>query len=559
MYTDDQLLFLKNKSYLKGAETLEERIAAIVGVVERYEKDYSEGLAKRIKRYIEEKIFVPSTPQWANLGREYSGSPSLPASCYILGVENNIQGIYHSFGETAMMSKLGGGIGTSYIKVFDKGTYLDEGFYSNAKLDWVEDGLRASQKVSQSSVRRGYSVPTLSIYDKEYYDFLRRLDKKNPDKTDPLVKNTGCVLLPKDFWDRMPNEKELQKRFLAVVKKRKAKGKIYIMDERNSNENKSPVYEALDMSVNATNICTEALTALDPRYSFVCMLSSLNLAKWDEIEADPQIIKDAFMFLDINISEYIELTEGVPFMEKARRSAMEKRDIGLGTMGFHDLLQSKGYAFGDMYSRALNKRIYSTIREVGEEFTLEYGAKLGSPKLCEEAGLVRRNVSLMMVAPNKSTAFIAGTSEGIGPRVSNYMSEELAGANTIFKNPHLEKILEEKGKNSFEIWDSIREKGGSVQHLDFLSDVEKSVFKTASEISPKDMIDLAADRQEFIDMGQSLNLYGRPQYSLQDVYDIHKYAFDKGVKTLYYYFAQGHAAIESNNGEAWDTCISCQD
>jgi ribonucleoside-diphosphate reductase alpha chain len=558
MYSESAIQFLKNKKYLIGDETIEDRVKSIGNLVRKYEKDYSEGLGDRIESYILNKILIPSTPQWANLGRDYEGSANLPASCYILGVENNIQGIYYSFGETAMMSKLGGGIGSSYINVFEKDTYLNEGFYSNSKLDWVEDGLRASQKVSQSSIRRGYSVPTLSIEDKEFYEFIKRLDKKNPDKKDPLTKNNGCILLPKGFWSNFENDKELVKRFLLIIQKRMSKGKIYIIDEDNCNKNYSPVYEKLGMSVNATNICCEALTALDPRYSFVCMLSSANLSKWDIIKQDKQIIKDMFMFLDINISEYIKLTEGMPFMEKARRSAIEKRDIGLGTMGIHDLFQSKGISFGSLESRFLNKEIYKTFREVGEEYTKEIAEKLGSPILCQEANLTRRNVSLMMIAPNKSTAGITETSEGIAPRISNYMNEELAGINRIFKNPYLKKTLSSYNKDNLSTWNSIMQNLGSVQHLNFLTDNEKAVFRTASEISPKDIIDLASDRQIYIDMAQSLNLFSRPNYTTQDVYDIHKYAFSKGIKTLYYYYSQIHASKEKD-GENWDVCDSCVD
>jgi ribonucleoside-diphosphate reductase alpha chain len=558
MYSKSAREFLKNKKYLIGDETLEERVKAIADVVREYEKDYSEGLGDRIESYITNKILIPSTPQWANLGREYKGSANLPASCYILGVENNIQGIYYSYGETAMMSKLGGGIGSSYINVYEEGTFLEEGFHSNSKMDWIEDGVRASQKVSQSSIRRGYSVPTIDINDKEFYIFLKRLDKKNPDFKDPLVKNNGCILLPTGFWAEFEKNQELQERFLTLIQKRMSKGKIYLIDEDNCNKNQSPIYKKLGMSVNATNICTEALTALDPRYSFVCMLASANLANWDIIKNDPQIIKDMYMFLDINISEYIRLTEDMPFMEKARKSAIEKRDIGLGTMGLHDLFQSKGIAFGSLESRFLNKEIYKTFREIGEEYTREIAEKLGSPLLCQEANMVRRNVSLMMIAPNKSTAGIVETSEGIAPRISNYMNEELAGINRIFKNPHLKEMLISRGKDNIKVWNSIMTNLGSVQHLDFLSDSEKAVFKTACEISPKDIIDLASDRQVYIDMAQSINLFGRPNYTTQDVYDIHRYAFKKDIKTLYYYYPQAHASIEKS-GEKWDSCESCSD
>jgi ribonucleoside-diphosphate reductase alpha chain len=179
--------------------------------------------------------------------------------------------------------------------------------------------------------------------------------------------------------------------------------------------------------------------------------------------------------------------------------------------------------------------------------------------MCEEANLVRRNVSLMTIAPNKSTSFLMNeTSLGIEPFFSNYFVKSLAGIETTFKNKSLKKLLQRKGEDTQEVWDSILKNLGSVQHLDFLTKHEKAVYKTAVEISPKDMIDLAAERQPFIDMSQSLNLWNRPNYSKQDIYDIHKYAFDRGIKTLYYFFPQGHASIEKS-GERWDFCESCAD
>lgn len=510
---------------------------------------------------LEVQILSPSTPQWANIGRESrANSTDLPCSCNIITVPDSIAGIYYSIAETAMLSKLGAGVGTDFSGVSDKGTELDEGFYSNSKLDWIEDLVRASQKVSQGATRRGYSVPFISIEDTEFFDLLKRAHKTNSDKNDPFVDNNVGIILPKGFRDKVKNgDVEAQKRFLHVLQLRKSDGKIYLLDVENCNINHSPVYKELGHLVSATNICTEAIT---PKYNdktFACMLSSLNLVHWDIIKENPQMIKDAVAFLDITIEEYIRLTDGIPFLEKARRSAIEKRDIGLGTLGFHEYLQSKGSAFGDLQSRRINKEIYSTIRKYAEEATKELAEKLGSPKMCEEAGLVRRNVSLMMVAPNKSTSFICGnTSLGIEPFKSNYFIKALAGIQSVFKNKYLEKLLEEKGINNPETWESIMNNLGSVQHLNELSEDEKLVFRTASEISPKDMIDLAADRQEFIDMGQSLNLFNRPNYSLQDIYDIHMYAFDRGIKTLYYFFPQAHAAFEQEGGK-WDACVPCGD
>ena len=556
-YRTEHIEFLRNKNYLHDDESIEDRIETIVSVVKRYEDDYYFGLADRIRFYLQEQILSPSTPQWANLGR---GDKTLPVSCYITTPNNSIQGIYTAIGETAMMSKLGGGVGADFTDICDKGTLLEEGFYTNSKLDWMEILVGTAQKVSQGNKRRGYAVPFISIDDPELEDLMKRADKKNPNEDDVFVDNNIGIILPVGFRQRLKDgDLEARRRYKLVLNIRESSGKVYILDIENCNKNQSPVYEKLGHTVSSTNICTEVLTPKYDDKSFTCVIASLNLVYWDKIKKDEQIIKDIYAFLDINVSEFIRLTEGTPFMEKARRSAIEKRDIGLGTLGFHEYLQSKNYVFGDLDSQFANEDIYSTIRRVGEEFTKETAERLGSPAMCQEADMVRRNVSLMMIAPNKSTSFICGTTSlGIEPFLSNYFVKTLAGKQYTFRNQNLKKVLKELGENTIEVWSSILNNLGSVQHLNFLTDHQKNVFRTASEISPKEMIDLAAQRQKHIDMAQSLNLWNRPNYSKKDIRAIHKYAFDNGIKTLYYYWSQAHAANEQN-GEEWDTCVGCAD
>ena len=561
MYGEEQIQFLKNKNYLTEGESLEDRINDFHKTVKKYEAKYSDGLADRIKDLIEKQILSPSTPQWSNFGREMRGNTTpLPVSCNIINYPNSISGIYYSHGEAAMLSKLGAGVGANFDNLCEKGTKIDEGFYTNPKLDWIEDFVGTTQKVSQGSQRRGYGVPFISIEDREFYDIMDRVSKENSNKHDTLVDNNIGILLPKGFRDKVRNgDKEAQKRFLTVLQERKDTGKIYLVDEDNLNKNQSEVYSKLGHVVNSTNICVEACTPSYDDKTFACVLTSLNLKHWDIIKKNPQIIKDAVMFLDIVVEEYIRLTEGIPFLDKVRKSSIEKRDIGLGTLGFHELLQMNNMAFGDLRSRVLNKEIYKTIRKYADEASEEMANKLGAPLMCRKAGINKRNVSLMMCAPNKSTSFICGnTTPGIEPNKSNVFVKALAGIQTSVKNKYLVSKLESIGKNTQEVWDSIIDNLGSVQHLDFLDQQTKDVFRTASEISPKEIIDLASDRQKYIDMSQSLNLFSRPNYTLKDIYDIHMYAFDKNIKTLYYLYPQSHSANEID-GEKWDTCVSCQD
>lgn len=559
---EPQIEFLKEGKYILEGETPQQRFQEIVERVRFYEPRYSEGLADRIAYMLDKNILSASTPTLANFGRKIDptkNSQPLPASCYIVTVGDSIGSIYNSIGQVAVASKLGGGVGSDFQSVSQSGVKLSEGFFTNSKLDWIEDSVGAGQKVSQGATRRGYNTPFIGLMDNDFYGLLERIDKKNPNKKDRLISNTVGIILPDNFDHLLATDAEVKKRYLEVLKVRKATGKMYLMNVDNANKNSSPVYAKLGLKVATTNICTEFLQPLFPDLTSVCVIAALNANYWDIIKANPQMIKDAIMFLDIINEEYILLSEGVEFLEKARRSAIEKRDIGLGVLGFAELLQRKGFAYGDMYSRALNKEIFSTIRKYAEEATAEMGAKLGSPKYCEMAGMVRRNSSLMMSAPNKSTSFIsAATSGGFEAFMSNIFLKALAKIQYVWKNEHLEAELEKIGKNTPEVWDSIQDNNGSVAHLEFLDAHNKNVFKTFSEVSPKDIIDLASDRQEFIDMGQSLNLVFRKNYTLQDIYNIHKYAWEKGIKTLYYAYPSAHAALEKD-GESWDDCASCAD
>jgi len=474
-------------------------------------------------------------------------------------VNNSIDSIFSSAHEIAMLSKRGAGTASDFDRIIEKDTEISENFYSNSKLDWIRLSVNAAQKVSQGH-RRGYNTPFLSIEDKEFFDLLDAVSKNNPDKNDPLRGNTVGIKLPYGFMDKvLSKDKESQRRWMRLLRARKEGGDIYIAYVENMNKNCSPVYITLKQLVEATNMCVETSTPTYDDKTFVCVLSAINLVHWDVIKEEPQIIKDLVYFADIMNEEYIYLGSQSSGLEKAVRSAREKRDIGIGALGLHSLLQSRMLVFGGLQSRHLNKEIFSFYNKYAIEASEELADLLGPAPLCEQAGVNRRNVSLMMLAPNKSTSFIHGAhSLGIEPYFSNYFTKKLAKIQVPFKNPYLKALLEYKGFDNFSVWKSIMDNLGSVSHLGFLTQHEKDVFKTFGEISPKDIIDLAADRQVYIDMSQSLNLMNRPNYTMKDLHQIHKYAYDRGIKTLYYFYPQAHASLEMN-GEAWDACASCSD
>lgn len=561
--------FLSEGNYHKG-QTVEDRFQDIVNRVKDYESlGFPTGLGDRIERLIENNILSLSTPVIANFGKKNSDGSlckNLSASCNIVSVENSIHGIYSANLEVAMLSKRGAGVGIDFTLLPDGGTLIDETFHSNSKLDWMKALIDTSQKVSQGGVRRGYATPFESIESDTFEQLLKEVDKNNSDKSSVLIDNTiGCVI-PEGFMDKLDaGDKIAQRKFLNLLNERKKSGQIYISYVENMNKNSSEVYKNIGLNIKNANICMEFCMPYMQGYTPVCVISAINLMKWDAVKNDPQIIKDIIYFLNIINEEYVLLTKDQPGLEKAHAAARDKKDIGLGTLGLHSLFQSMGFSFGSMKSRLLNKEIYSTIQKYSIEASEELADLLGPCKIAKDAGMNRRNCSLNMIAPNKSSSFFntvddngSPASLGIEPYFSNIFTKRLSKIQFTFKNPFLEKILEERGQNNFKVWEDISNNLGSVQHLDFLTKEEKEVFLTFGEISPKDIIDLAADRQVYIDMGQSLNLMNRPNYTNKDLFQIHKYAFDKGIKTLYYFYSQAHASLEKE-GKSWDSCISCAD
>ena len=554
----EQRIFLEDGNYHFG-QTIDKRFDEIFNCILGYSNQYGIDKCNKIVELIKKNILSLSTPQLSNLGREKKGnSKPLSVSCNIVSVGNSIDEIYSSTHEVAMLSKLGAGVGDDFDQLPSKGTLLENGMYTNSIIDWIETVIDASQKVSQGGVRRGFATPFMNIENVEFYDLLKKINKKNTDKS-ILIDNTIGVKIFDNFIRSLEKDKENQKKWISLLKARQETGNIYISFLDNMNKNASKVYSKLGLSINTSNICQEFLQPVINDHTPSCVLAALNLNYWDIIENDPDIIECAIYFLNIVTDEYIKDTLNIPGLQKARNSAIECRNIGLGTLGFHDLLQSKGFAFGDVGSRTLNKKIYSLIQKHSIIATKKL-ADLHEPCFyAKKAGLNYRNASLNMIAPNKSTSFISGISSlGIEPLFSNIFVKKLAKINYTFKNKYLEILLESIGKNTNGVWESIVKNLGSVQHLDFLTQEQKNIFLTFNEISPKDIIDLASDRQVYIDMGQSLNLMNRPNYTNKDLHEIHKYAWEKGIKTLYYFYPQAHATIEKE-GKKWDSCISCAD
>jgi ribonucleoside-diphosphate reductase alpha chain len=278
--------------------------------------------------------------------------------------------------------------------------------------------------------------------------------------------------------------------------------------------------------------CAEISLSNSVDESFVCDLSSLNLEKWEEWK-NTDAVETLVYFLDAVMSEFIEKTENMKFMDAPRKFAINQRALGVGVLGWHSLLHAKSIPFESMEAKILNSTIWKTIREKADRATEELAKLLGEPPLLEGYG--RRNTTTLAVAPTTSSSFILGqVSPSIEPLNGNYFVKDLAKGKFTFRSPHLKALLKEKSQHTDEVWESILKRGGSIQHLEFLSDHEKAVYKTFGEISQKEIIIQAAARQKFIDQGQSLNLMIPHTTKPKDVSDLMIFAWEQGIKSLYY-------------------------
>ena len=346
--------------------------------------------------------------------------------------------------------------------------------------------------------------------------------------------------------DMIDGDSDKRKGWAKIIQRRSEFGFPYIMFKDNANKN-TP-YKDLGLVITASNLCSEIQLPTDTYHSFVCCLGSLNLLHWDEIEGT-DAVEVYVQFLNAVMSDFIKKSEHLPGMKRAWRFAKEHRALGLGVLGYHSYLQSKMIAFEDLEAKQLNYRIFNTINTRAQEASKWCHDSLGITSIREGYA----NTTLLAIAPTKSSSFILGqTSMGIEPIKSNYFVKDIAKIKTVYKNPFLIEELEKYELNTPEVWQSILDSDGSVQHLDFPT---KEVFKSFIEISPKELVLQAAQRQQFIDQSQSLNLMIHPSVPAKDINKLYLYAWEEGVKTLYYQFSQSAAQSFARD---INECASCE-
>ncbi len=489
----------------------------------------------------EEKFFdaiwknwlCPATPVLSNTGTKRG----LNISCNSIHLGDSIDSIFMKNHELAMLSKNGAGVGCYLGDIRARGHSIVGNGKSEGIIPWCKVLDSTTVAVSQGGVRRAAAAVYLPIDHGDASEFFLLRKPVGDINRRTLNLNHGICITDEWMKSMLSGDKEKRLLWQELLKNRVESGEPYIFFTDNVNNANPACYKDKNLTVKTSNICTEIFLYTDLNHSFVCCLSSLNLVRWNEWK-NTDLVETAVRFLDAVLSEYIEKTENIPGLECARRSAITGRAIGIGVLGWHTLLQNNMIPFDSFEAMSLNAEIFRTIKEKSDKETRVLAQELGEPEWCKGHGI--RNTHLVALAPTVSNATISGGhSPSIEPIAANIFSQKSAKGTFIRKNPTLEALLETKKQNTVETWKSINEFGGSVQHLSCLNDHEKAVFLTAREINQHAIIKQAAQRQKWIDQGQSINLFFASNANPKYIHEVHLAAWESGLKSLYYFRSEG--------------------
>ena len=540
--------------YLGEGVSAEERIANIAKRAEDILQ--IPGFADKFYYYMSEGYYSLASPVWSNFGKKRG----LPISCFGSHIDDDIGNILYTQSEVGMMSKLGGGTSGYFGKIRGRGAAIKNNGEASGAVHIMRLFESMVDVVSQGSVRRGRFSPYLPIDHPDIMEFLEIGTEGNP-----IQELTHGVTVTNNWMQEMiDGDTEKRTVWAKVLQSRGEMGYPYIFFTDNANNGAADVYKDKALPIYASNLCTEIMLPSDHNWSFVCVLSSINLLHYDKWK-DTDAVETMVYFLDAVITEFLEKLESYKdspnlddrqtflFMERAYNFAKENRALGMGTLGWHSLLQSKMLPFDSQEAFNLNTEVFKTLKDNSYKASEELAEKFGEPAVLKGYG--RRNATLNAIAPTTSSAFILGqVSQGIEPIWSNIYVKDIAKIKTTIKNPFLVTLLKEKGMDTPEVWRDIRDRDGSVQHLDFFSENEKEVFKTYSEIDQLAIIYQAANRQNHIDQGQSLNIIVHPDMPTKDVNKIHVTAWKLGLKSLYYQHSMNAAQKFKQKKE----CTSCE-
>ena len=539
---EDSRTFL-SRGYLEEGVSAEERIEEIALAAEKILN--KPGFARKFNKYMLAGYYSLSSPVWSNFG----ANRGLPISCNGVKVDDSIEEILQKVSEVGVQTKLGAGTSGYFGDLRPRGTSIRGGGKADGPVHYMRLYDTSTDVISQGSVRRGAFAAYLNIDHPDIHEFL---EIREPGAT---IQNISIGVTISDEWmeDMITGNQEKRETWAKVLRKRKETGYPYLFFSDTVNNNKPKVLRDHNYPIWASNLCSEIALPSSKDWTFVCNLSSMNLVTWDEWK-DTDAVETMTYFLDAVMEEYIKKTKGVRFMETAHNFAKHWRALGIGQLGWHSLLHSKMIPFESFDALELAEEISEFIDQRSLAASKEMAEIYGEPEGMKGYG--ERNLTRCAIAPTTSSSFILGqVSPSIEPLASNYFVKDLAKGVFTYKNPWLVEVLEAHGKNDDDTWDDILIHKGSVQHLSFLTELEKNVFKTFSEISPLNVVQQAAARQAYIDQSQSLNLMIPHDAPVKDINALIIEGWRLGVKTFYYQRSSNPAQEFVRDIM---TCVSCE-
>ena len=536
MTTQGYILF--NEKYVFNDESIMQTYERIARTLAKY-YTIDVGLAySKFISLLKRGVLQPSTPVMCNTGTGRGDS----VSCSGNDIQDSVYEFYGSLQENAVLSQRGYGTSSYLGGIRPRGAPISKGGKASGSVPVFDDQVTMSGKISQGKNRRGAWAGYLETMHGDFYELSNYVILNSSDA------NVGWIYDKEDIDSLHLYDKESIKRFNRIAYIRSRFGKGYMMKRSTANKYTTQAIKNSGCPIKASNLCIEIMLPSSSKYTFSCVLSSLNLSRWFEFQED-----DVFwstIFLDCVVSNTLEQTANAKGMEKIHAFTRDFRALGLGTLGWHTLLQENSIPFESLKAKMLNKKIFAKIRDEAVKASKHLAKVFGEPLHCKGTGMA--NATLLALAPNTASAILAGSvSQSIEPLVSNAYNQNTAAGELMRFNPTLAKLLKAKGEYSVELaYDITTNHLGSVQHLDCLTDHEKRVFKTASEIKQDAILEQAEDRQEFIDQAQSLNLFPNgDEYEIGRL--LKKFLEYDRLKSVYY--QRAIRSVRGSNGE----CLAC--
>ena len=542
--------------YLLQGETPKDAYTRVSTAVAR--RLYKPELAKVFFDYIWKGWLNLASPVLSNTGTDRG----LPISCFGIDVADSIQDIGQKNLEMMLLAKHGGGVGVGINQIRPAGARITGNGTSDGVVPFCKIYDSTILATNQGAVRRGAASVNINIDHDDFEEWLEIREPKG-DVNRQSLNLHQCAVVGDKFMRKLESgDADARRKWGKLLQKRKATGEPYIMYKGNVNKQNPETYKENGLKVHMTNICSEITLHTDENHSFVCCLSSVNLAKYDEWQGT-NLVHDAIWFLDGVMEEFIQRAKGLRGFENAVRSATKGRPLGLGVLGWHTYLQSKGIPFEGLSAQYETRKIFSQIKIESERASRALAEVYGEPLWCNGTGF--RNTHLRAIAPTVSNSKLAGNiSPGIEPWAANVFTEQSAKGTFIRRNTVLEEVLEDNELNTPEIWEQILKDGGSIQNIEELDDVlmgdwdepVKNVFKTFKEINQLELVNQAGIRQQYIDQSVSLNLAFPSQAPPKWINKVHMDAWKKGVKTLYY--MRTESVLRGDiAADAMNDCIAC--